>query len=629
VAVNTLRRRIRYWFDNTMSKGTPALVAWLALASLAVVVIGGLSLWLLDPTPQDGGQRSPLGSLWQSVLHALDPGTVAADTGHWWFVAIGFVITIGGILIVTAFIGVLTTGLDAKLTELRKGRSAVLERNHTVLLGWSDQVFTIITELTEANANQRRSCIAILADRDKVEMEDEIRAKIGSTRNTRVVCRTGDPVDPDDITLVNPEGARSVIILPSESADRDTHLIKSLLAVSKSRDTHAKGCHVVGCVSDSKNLPAAQLAGRHGAHIIDATDVASRLIVQTCLQSGLSVVYTDLLDFGGDEIYFHEERRLVGATYGQALHAFAKSAIIGVQLGDGRIVLNPPSHYTIQHNDRLIAISEDDDTIVLAPPAIVARQAIVAQPDPPSVRKRTLILGWNRRASGVLVQLDQYVSPGSEVLVVARHPDVTRNLDRLADEVRNLVLNFKENDSSDRNVLEAIGVGTFDHIIVLCGDDVDSQLADSRTLVTLLHLRDMEERAGGRLAIVSEMADDRNRALAEVTQADDFIVSEKLISLMMTQISENPHLSNTFAQLFDADGSEIYLKPAERYVRLGQTINFQTVVEAARLRGESAIGYRVAAQSHRAPSYGIVLNPNKPMPVTLHRGDRVVTLAEN
>jgi voltage-gated potassium channel Kch len=628
MAVITLRRRLRYWFDNTMSKGTPALVAWLALASLTVVMVGGLLIWLLDPTPDDGKSRGPIDSLWQSVLRALDPGTVAGDTGHWWFVMIAFGITVGGILIVTAFIGVLTTGLDAKLTDLRKGRSAVLERNHTVLLGWSDQVFTVISELVEANANQRRPCIAILADRDKVEMEDEIRAKIGKTGKTRVVCRTGDPIDPDDIALVNPGDARSVIILQSADTDRDAHLIKSLLAVSKNLDT-AGGCHIVGCVSDPKNLPAAQLAGGSQAHVIDATDVASRLIVQTCLQSGLSVVYTDLLDFGGDEIYFHEERSLVGALYGHALHAFRTSSVIGLQLADGRIVLNPPSDFPIQRGDRLIALSEDDDTIVRAAPALVVQQAIVAVPDPPPVRKRTLILGWNRRAPGVLVQLDQYVPHGSEVQVVARHPDTMRSVDRLIDEMRNLVLNVKEEDSSDREVLESLGVGTFDHIIVLCGDDVDSQTADSRTLVTLLHLRDMEERAGGHFAIVSEMADDRNRTLAQVTQADDFIVSDKLLSLMMTQVSENPHLSTTFAQLFDAEGSEIYLKPAERYVRLGHTINFQTVLEAARMRGESAIGYRIAARSHEAPSYGITLNPDKVMPVTLHRGDRVIVLAED
>jgi len=631
----TRRQRARYWFDNTMSRGTPALVGWLGLATLTVVVVGGLLLWLVDPVTADDTERGFLGSVWQSVLHALDPGTVGGDdTRHWWFVAIGFAITIAGILIVTALIGVLTTGLDAKLTELRKGRSAVIEHNHTVILGWSEQVFTIIPELVEANANQRRACVAILADRDKVEMDDDIRARVGSTRTTRVVCRSGNPIDPDQIALVNPREARSIIILPpvdDEAADdRDAHLVKMLLAVSKSREGQDSPCPVVGSVAEPDNLPAAQLAGGPQAHIIDTTDVGSRLIVQTCLQSGLSVVYTDLLDFGGDEIYFQEEPRLVGYTYGHALHAYQTSSVIGLRTADGRIAINPPAQTVIGAGDQVIAISEDDDTVVLAKAlAPIHQPAIVAYRDPPPARKRILMLGWNARATRVLHQLDQYLPPGSEAMVVARHPAAAASLTSLARQLHALLPNYKDADSSDRAVLDSLDVAGYDHVLVLCNDDVDGQLADSRTLVTLLHLRDMEQRSGGRFSIVSEMADDRNRALAQITQADDFIVSEKLISLLTTQISENPHLATVFEVLFDADGSEIYLKNAEYYVRMGEPINFQTVVEAARLRGESAIGYRLAAQSHQPPTFGVVLNPDKAAPLVLQPGDRVIVLAEN
>src|SRR5688572_19836113 len=246
MATVTRRQKFRYWFDNTMSKGTIALVGWLAFASFMVVLIGGALFWLFGGT--SGEDSDILGSLWASVLHALDPGTVAGDEGKWWFVAIGFAITIGGILVVTAFIGVLTTGLDAKLTELRKGRSAVLETNHTVVLGWSDQVFTIISELVEANENQKKPCIAVLADKDKVEMEDEIRAKVPDTKNTRVVCRSGSPIDPDAIAIVSPAEARSIIILPADTdTDRDAYLVKTLLAVTKAREGKAGECPIVGC----------------------------------------------------------------------------------------------------------------------------------------------------------------------------------------------------------------------------------------------------------------------------------------------------------------------------------------------------------------------------------------------
>jgi len=89
----------------------------------------------------------------------------------------------------------LTTGISGRLDSLRKGRSLVVENGHTVILGWSPQIFTVLSELVIANQNQRRSAIAILADRDKVEMEDEIRARLGNTGTTRIICRTGNPID--------------------------------------------------------------------------------------------------------------------------------------------------------------------------------------------------------------------------------------------------------------------------------------------------------------------------------------------------------------------------------------------------------------------------------------------------
>lgn len=107
------------------------------------------------------------------------------------------------------------------------------------------------------------------------------------------------------------------------------------------------------------------------------------------------------------------------------------------------------------------------------------------------------------------------------------------------------------------------------------------------------------------------MLDVRNWELAEVTQADDFIVSNKLTSLMLAQISENRELSAVFADLFDPEGSEIYLKPAGDYVETGRSVTFYTVVEAARRRGEVAIGYRHLARAKTAAqSYGVVVNPD-------------------
>ena len=123
------------------------------------------------------------------------------------------------------------------------------------------------------------------------------------------------------------------------------------------------------------------------------------------------------------------------------------------------------------------------------------------------------------------------------------------------------------------------------------------------------------------------MMDVRNRDLAEVARADDFIVGDRLISLLLSQISENPELDAVFQDFFDPQGSEIYLMPVELYVKTGVPVNFYTLVESARRRNQVALGYRLARDIDTPPAYGVRLNPAKSSPVAFNPGDKIIVLA--
>jgi len=133
---------------------------------------------------------------------------------------------------------------------------------------------------------------------------------------------------------------------------------------------------------------------------------------------------------------------------------------------------------------------------------------------------------------------------------------------------------------------------------------------------------------GEHYSIVSEMHDENNRELAEVTEADDIVISDTVIGLLLAQLAENRHLADVFGYLFDSHGSEIYPRPAGSYVASGTQVTFPTVIEAARRRGETAIGYRDTSAINIPPHYGIVLNPSKSQPIVLNRQDAVIVLAE-
>ena len=95
-------------------------------------------------------------------------------------------------------------------------------------------------------------------------------------------------------------------------------------------------------------------------------------------------------------------------------------------------------------------------------------------------------------------------------------------------------------------------------------------------------------------------------------------------------MTENKDLRALFDDIFDADGSEIYLKPASDYVKIGQPMTYWHVVESARQRGHAAIGYRQAAATTDAShGYGVSVNPNKNTTVTFTAEDRVIVIAED
>ena len=124
------------------------------------------------------------------------------------------------------------------------------------------------------------------------------------------------------------------------------------------------------------------------------------------------------------------------------------------------------------------------------------------------------------------------------------------------------------------------------------------------------------------------MQDIRNQKLTEGNRADDFVVGNRMVSLMLSQISENRRLSTVFAKLFDADGSEICFMPASDYVKTGSTLTFYTATEAARQRGQVAIGYRLHAQSRDAAhDFGVVINPAKSAPLNFAAQDQIIVLA--
>lgn len=630
----TFKEKFRYYFENTMSSGPGGVIKWLAIASLAMVVILGAAILIFnisdDPESTEG-----LGffeGVWQSLMATLDSGTMGGDAGTG-FRAVRFVATLGGIFLISILIGTISSGIDEKLDELKKGRSRVLESNHTLILGWSGKIFSIVSEIIEANDNQKKPSIVILADRDKVEMEDEIRSKIEDFRNTKLIVRSGSPLELSDIAVVNPNQARSIIVLSPEEGNADTHVIKSVLALTNGRNRKEGQYNIVAEIKDPKNMEAANLVGNDETVFVLSSDLISRVTAQTCRQSGLSIVYSELLQFEGDEIYFQHEPKLAGKSYKDALFSYEDSSVIGIFTKDQQVLINPPMDTAIGNGDSVIAISEDDDTIRLSGKTDfgIQRNLFNRADGGEAAVEKTLILGWNGRGTGIVRELDNYVAPGSEVLLVADGLDLDEEIAELQAGLEKQKLVYRKGNINDRVTLDSLSPELYDHIILLSyTEGIDMQESDAKTLICLLHLRSISEKVGKDFSIVSEMLDIRNRELGVVAKADDFIVSDNMVSMMLSQLSENPDLKKVYDILFEAEGSEIYLKPVSGFVKTGSPVSFYTVLESAAELGQTAIGYRISSQSSNPDvHFGVKINPKKSDSVTFSEEDFIIVLAED
>jgi len=625
----SIKEKFRYYFENTFSAGPLGVIRWLAIMSLITILFLGLIIVLfgISAEPESTESLSFLEGAWQSLMATLDSGTMGGDMG-WAFRMVRFTATLVGIFMISILIGVISAAIDAKIEDIRKGKSKVLEAGHTLILGWSEKIFPILQQIILANENQKRARIVVFAQMDKVEMEDMIREKIQDLKTTKIVVRSGNPMISNEIQIVNPNDARSIIVLSPDSEDADISVIKTVMSLTNSPLRKSDPYHIVAEIKEESNMEAAELVGQGEASFIYTADLIARITAQTCRQSGLAIIYTDLLRFEGDEIYFQDEPSLYGKTFREAALSYNSSTIIGINSEEHGFMLNPPQETIVQKGDQVVAISEDDDTVIMdgtTKNGINPDNVFVMERSDSNEAERILMLGWNEKGYRIIMELDNYVAPGS-ALVILNEATISTEVWATS----RLKVSFQLGKITDRKTLDAIQPHVFDHIILMSDRESEIQYSDAQTLICLLHLRSIGNANKKNMSIVSEMRDMRNREVGIVAKADDFIIGDNIISLIMAQIGENKALKSVFDLLFDSDGSEIYLKPITNYWKEGESVNFYDMVERAFNYNETAIGYRQISKKDSAEdNFGVKLNPAKDKVIDFQKGDYLVVLAED
>jgi hypothetical protein len=426
-------------------------------------------------------------AFWDTWAYLGDPGTHAGEE-TWPRRAVAFIVTMLGIFMMATVIGFISNIMIEMMEDLRTGKSAVIEENHTLLLGWTSSTVSLISEIVTANESEGGGVIVVLANSEvgadqkkkKEEIEDTIKHTIedsGGDRGTKIVIRIGDYTLMPELAKVGVDKARAIVVqAPAGNADKadscTLRAILSLRALQIKMKTKFRGA-IIAELRDIDNQLLIQTVGGKDVLTVVSHDIIGRIMIKSARNPGLADVYEGLLGFEGAEFYMknHDKEcpEIEGLHFGDLFECFENAIPFGVHRfhheknadphhaqnqvvsqmlhNDGSEIvstkpeldyfINPPSSLVLQKGDEIVVLAEDDDTYYLDVEKVKRKKLERSQkteedeiPDyivEENIKKEIiLMIGWRRDVDDIIRLLNSLTGTGSELHIFSELPVAER-----------------------------------------------------------------------------------------------------------------------------------------------------------------------------------------------------------
>lgn len=544
----TLRNRFNYWFDNRMSRGVLGLIRVLIVASvLFAILVAGLII--LMGFNNEGEVASVF---WDGIATVINAEMPSFEEGGMGYLLLMSAIAIAGVLFTSVLIGIFTSAIEERITDLKRGNSLVLEKDHIVVLGFHSREYTLLKQLILAAAG-KPTCIVVAENMDREEMEQKIAENLAIPDNVRIVCRTVDITDPVSIEKCSVETCKTIIVNPMN----DLRTIKTILAVSALLDE--KGVpeiSVNAIISKTEYRFPPSIAEANNISTLETNRIIAKMIAHSCTQTGLSETFREVFNFEGSEFYLTSIVGIDGVKFESLTVCMAGAVPVGIYR-EGKVVLNPAADYVLREDDRILIFAEESDRAWLAAAPRNEEVSVEVNMVDVADETHTVIIGNNETLPTILAELPENVS--CVYLAGGGVSDQERGeLEEIASG-RSLVLkSYEGNLRSEKVLLELAQMA--EHIVILNDHDKDVESADMEAMFLLLNLRDIRKRYGLSFNITCEMQREHNQRLVMHGDHTDFLVASRMSSLILAQLAENPELIDVFREILSNKGNELYLK---------------------------------------------------------------------
>ncbi len=523
--------------------------------TLLVVIVSTVILIVTNSAFTTEHDRTVAERFWQSLLRVIDPGTIASDTS-WGPRLLSLMVTISGIVLFGTLIGTISTTMQARLERLRRGRTIVLESGHLVILGWSPWIALLVRDLRQAARAPRRGAIVVLADRDRAEMEDALRAAIGQRQSPRVICRSGDRTIASELHRVNIRAARTVMAIGS-----DDPAAAETLSAACDRQVEVVGDDVIA------DALAMWLATPATAELLGELVSAKRVRVEVC---GLP--------------------ESVGRSFGTAVASIEQARPIGIRRTAGTLLLAPPRETVVGAGELLVCASDGSGARWngTASPGPPAGQPFLLPAPPPA---RLMVIGWNRTAPGLMVDLDRLVAASSAVTVVC-DSDLVSAEEIALPSLEHMSVHVTRVPEPELEAVSSLADRPCSAIAVLAYHGVAANDADAITLAILMAVRRASAASvGDGPFVVAELIDDKHVDPAMFAGAHKPVARSRLLGDAIALTAITPEARPVLSAFQEADGTSVHAIAATDLGLVGEH-RFADIAAEAYRHGLLAIGIR-------------------------------------
>ncbi|KAI5063841.1 hypothetical protein GOP47_0020511 [Adiantum capillus-veneris] len=659
--------RFSYIFDILLEQHPITYIILLTTVCLTLICIGGFLF-----TNFRSFKQKPGDSFWDAWACICSSSThlkekTPLERG------IGLVLAVGGLLFYSLLTSTMTAQFKSRMEWLREGaHSEVMEEGHVVICGANNHLATVLRQLDkshqlalrEHSTKLQKQTVLLLSENERKFTEKMVSDALKDLRQLNVLIRSGSLSDTASFEKVGANKAQSIIVLASNTNkyEADADSVLTVLALQPLLDSYF-GKLVV----EVYNVSTAELLkSSTGLKINTLQNLSSKILVQCSRQPGLIDVYQELLDHDKQVLNVRSFPTLAGITYQQLRRGLSQAIVCGL-VREGKVDFHPPDHLLLKEYDKVLMICakegyKNSSQVLIESSNVEGELAkdTVSTSSTGSVSKavewwagpkeRILILGWHPRVSEMITEFDDYVGPGTELIILAETPKEEREhiLSRkIHKPLQNVEVNHQVGNPMSRTDVEAAIMHPLPKSKSGCLVKKQKMPDSTKMPLSILVIADSKWRAGDMsrpdktsvLALLlaenvcKKLALEVNSLVAEFVDyklgkqvmnlCPDLkaIGTDEITGLVTAQVAEQSELGDVWTELLNSWGDEIYVKDINRYLKAGEAASFAELAERAQLRKEIAIGYTMGGQT-------VINPPSKDIPLQFSEKDALMVISE-